>query len=97
LLKRTRERGRKPVRTAWSGSSIPEVVYNDGHAEPLTQQRWEDRHYETRLKNDLLRHKLEESVSSRSQLRQLSRGVGSGGRPAISRSEKGSARKKWVG
>ena len=57
--------------------------------------------YEARLKNDLLRHKMQQSeAGSRSTLRQLSRAVGSGGRPTpASRSVASSASKKkgWVG
>ena len=60
--------------------AVSQLLTESEYPEP-PPRRWDDSTFERRLKGDVLRHhRLYLEAPSRSQLRQLSRAVGAGGR-----------------
>eukprot|EP00964_Phaeocystis_antarctica_P059464 scaffold35306_cov61-Phaeocystis_antarctica.AAC.2 len=79
-VERRRERGRRPMPR--QEGAVSQLFTASEYPEP-PPQRWDDSTFERRLKGDVHRHHRQYiEAPSRSQLRQLSRAVGGGGRPA---------------
>ena len=77
-VERRRERGKRPVPR--QEGAVSQLLTESEYPEP-PPRRWDDSTFERRLKGDVLRHhRLYLEAPSRSQLRQLSRAVGAGGR-----------------
>ena len=79
-VERRRERGRRQLPR--QEGAVSQLFTASEYPEP-PPQRWDDSTFERRLKGDVHRHHRQYiEAPSRSQLRQLSRAVGGGGRPA---------------